>query len=84
MRGTSREVFYTAGSEIIRIVAKRFRIFNSLGVISLLVMVAMVLTTITGSASTEQDAQIRQQSLIQSHLLAQPATAPNATHASPH
>ncbi|NNJ95317.1 MAG: hypothetical protein HKP57_11270 [Halobacteria archaeon] len=62
--------------------AKRFRIFNSLGVISLLVMVAMVLTTITGSASTGHDAQIRQQSLIQSHLLAQPAPVPGATHKS--
>jgi hypothetical protein len=58
--------------------------FNSLGVISLLVMVAMVLTTITGSASTEHDARIRQQSLIQSHLLATPAPVPGATHVSPH
>jgi hypothetical protein len=65
-------------------VAKRFRIFNSLGVISLLVLVAMVLTTITGSASTWHDEQIRQQSLIQSHLLAQPVPLANATHKSPH
>lgn len=64
--------------------AKRFRMFNSLGVISLLVMVAMVLTTITGSASTEHAAQIRQQSLIQSHLLAMPAPVPDETHVSPH
>ena len=62
--------------------AKRFRIFNSLGVISLLVMVAMVLTTITGSASTGREAQIRQQSLIQSHLLAQPDPAASTTHKS--
>jgi hypothetical protein len=47
---------------------KRFKIFNSLGVITILVLVAMVLTTITGSASTERDLHIRQQSLVQSHL----------------
>ena len=51
-----------------RLPVKRFKIFNSLGVITVLVLVAMVLTTITGSASTERDLNIRQQSLVQSHL----------------
>ena len=47
---------------------KRLKIFNSLGVISLLVILAMVLTTITGSASAERDSRLLDQSLIQSHL----------------
>ena len=45
------------------------KLFNSIGVISVLVVVAMVLTTLTGSAAGEPDPQIRQQSLIQSHLM---------------
>ena len=48
---------------------KRLKIFNSLGVISLLVILAMVLTTITGSASAERDPRLLDQSLIQSHLV---------------
>jgi hypothetical protein len=47
---------------------KRLKIFNSLGVISLLVILAMVLTTVTGSASAERDPGLLHQSLIQSHL----------------
>jgi len=48
---------------------KRLKIFNSLGVISLLVILAMVLTTVTGSASAERDFRLLDQSIIQSHLV---------------
>ena len=44
------------------------KLLNSIGVISVLVVIAMVLTTLTGSAAGEPDPQLRQQSLIQSHL----------------
>ena len=52
-----------------RALKKVFKLFNSLVVISLVIMVAMVLTTISSSASTQRDAQLRLQSLSQSHLL---------------
>lgn len=53
-----------------RILARCLKLFNSIGVISVLVVVAMVLTTLTGSAAGEPDPQLRQHSLIQSHLMA--------------
>lgn len=52
-----------------RTLGKRLKIFNSLGVISVLILIAMVLTTVTGSASVERDPQFRAQSLVQSHLV---------------
>ena len=52
-----------------RILTRCLKLFNSIGVISVLVVVAMVLTTLTGSAAGEADPQIRQHSLIQSHLM---------------
>ena len=48
---------------------KCLKIFNSLGAISVLVLIAMVLTTVSGSASVERDPQFRTQSLVQSHLV---------------
>ena len=59
-----------------QILAKCLKLFNSIGVISVLVVVAMVLTTLAGSAAGEPDPQLRQQSLIQSHLMVpyRPAT----------
>jgi hypothetical protein len=61
-----------------RKLGKQFRIFNSLGVISLLVLIAVVLTTITGSASAKRDLDVRTQSLIHSHLSV-PAEQPDAS-----
>lgn len=52
-----------------RTLGKCLKVFNSLGVISVLVLIAMVLTTVTGSASVERDPQVRTQSLVQSHLV---------------
>lgn len=52
-----------------RILGKCLKLFNSLGVISVLVLIAMVLTTVTGSASVERDPQFLTQSLVQSHLV---------------
>ncbi len=52
-----------------RILGKCLKIFNSLGVISVLILVAMVLTTVAGSASVERDPQFRTQSLVHSHLV---------------
>ena len=48
---------------------KGLKIFNSLGVISVLVILAMILTTITGSASAERDPGLLHQSLVHSHLV---------------
>jgi len=52
-----------------RILGKCLKLFNSLGVISVLILIAMVLTTVTGSASVERDPQFLTQSLVQSHLV---------------
>jgi hypothetical protein len=77
--GISCSSFFKVGSEIMRLLAKLFRLFNSLVVISLLVIIAMVLTTISGSASTEHDVQIRQQSLTHSHLSVPTSAEVNTT-----
>jgi hypothetical protein len=58
-----------AEQESMRTLGKCLKVFNSLGVISVLVLIAMVLTTVTGSASVERDPQFRTQSLVQSHLV---------------
>ncbi|MBT8121136.1 MAG: hypothetical protein KJO10_01265 [Gammaproteobacteria bacterium] len=52
-----------------RTIGKCLKLFNSLGVISVLILIAMVLTTVTGSASVERDPQFLTQSLVQSHLV---------------
>jgi hypothetical protein len=52
-----------------RTLGKCLKLFNSLGVISVLILIAMVLTTVSGSASVERDPQFRAQSLVQSHLV---------------
>lgn len=52
-----------------RTLGKCLKLFNSLGVISVLILIAMVLTTVTGSASVERDTQFRAQSLVYSHLV---------------
>lgn len=47
-----------------RLFAKGLRLFNSLAAISILVLLAMVLTTITGSASTARDLHPQEHGLV--------------------
>lgn len=61
---------------------RRPGIFDSLSMISLLILVAMVLTMITGSGAAERDPALRQQSLFQSHL-ADPQPGPVVPHTQP-
>ena len=66
--------------ETMRILARCLKLFNSIGVISVLVMLAMVLTMLTGSAAGESNPQLQQQSLIQSHLYRPAAQIDTAAH----
>ena len=50
------------------------KIFNSFWFIGLLVFTAVLITSVTFSAPIERDLSIKEQSLIQSHLLAVPYT----------
>jgi len=45
------------------------KIFNSFWFIGLLVFTAVLITTVTFSAPVERDLSIKEQSLIQSHLM---------------
>jgi hypothetical protein len=50
------------------------KIFNSFWFLGLLVFTAVLITTVTFSAPVERDLSIKEQSLIQSHLMAVPHT----------